>query len=78
MLDARRGSLWLATALGGVEVGIHEGSAAWLDVETRFGVVRNELTASGPPAEPADTVEVHATAAIGDVIVPCARGRSAR
>jgi hypothetical protein len=67
VLDARRGSLWLATALGGVEVGIHEGSAAWLDVETRFGVVRNELTAS-----------VHATTAIGDVIVRRAPGRSAR
>lgn len=78
VLDAGRGSLWLATALGGVEVGIHEGSAAWLDVETRFGVVRNELTASGPPAEPAETVEVHATTAIGDVIVRRARGRSAR
>ncbi|HKE75810.1 MAG TPA: hypothetical protein VKB57_19490 [Acidimicrobiales bacterium] len=78
VLDAGRGSLWLATALGGVEVGIHEGSAAWLDVETRFGVVRNELTASDPPVAPVDTVEVHATTAIGDVVVHRARGRSPR
>ena len=44
-------SLTLETAMGEIEVGIHEGSAAWLDVKTKFGLVRNEMTASGAPAE---------------------------
>ena len=69
VLDAGRGSLTLETALGEIEVGIHEGSAAWLDIKTKFGRVRNEMTASGAPAEGADKVEVHATTAFGDVIV---------
>lgn len=69
VLDANRGALTLETAMGEIEVGIHEGSAAWLDIKTKFGRVRNEMTASGTPAEDADKIEVHATTAFGDVIV---------
>jgi hypothetical protein len=69
VLDANRGSLTLETAIGEIEVGIHEGSAAWLDIKTKFGRVRNEMTASGAPAADADKLEVHATTAFGDVIV---------
>jgi hypothetical protein len=69
VLDANRGALTLETAMGEIEVGIHEGSAAWLDVKTRFGRVRNEMTASGAPAEDADKIEVHASTAFGDIIV---------
>ncbi|NUR10060.1 MAG: DUF4097 family beta strand repeat protein [Nocardioidaceae bacterium] len=69
VLDAGRGSLTLETSVGEIEVGIREGSAAWLDVRTKFGRVRNEMTASGPPADQADKVEVHATTSVGDVIV---------
>jgi DUF4097 and DUF4098 domain-containing protein YvlB len=69
VLDAEQGSLTLETAMGEIEVGIHEGSAAWLDVKTKFGRVRNEMTASGAPTADADKVEVHATTAFGDVIV---------
>lgn len=69
VLDAVRGSLTLETALGEIEVGIHEGSAAWLDISTRFGRVRNEMTESGPPGEHADKLEIHASTTIGDVTV---------
>jgi DUF4097 and DUF4098 domain-containing protein YvlB len=69
VLDAVRGSLTLETAMGEIEVGIRKGSAAWLDVKTKFGKVRNELTASGAPAEQADKVEIHANTAFGDVSV---------
>lgn len=69
VLDAQRGTLTLETATGEIEVGIHEGTAAWLDVKTKFGRVRNDLTASGPPPEDADRVEIHASTAVGDVIV---------
>ena len=69
VLDAGRGALTLETSMGEIEVGIREGSAAWLDVKTKFGRVRNEMTASGAPAEHADKVEIHANTAFGDVIV---------
>jgi hypothetical protein len=69
VLDAVRGSLTLETAIGEIEVGIREGSAAWLDVKTKFGLVRNEMTASDAPGRHADKVEVHANTALGDVTV---------
>jgi DUF4097 and DUF4098 domain-containing protein YvlB len=69
VLDAVRGSLTLETAMGEIEIGVREGSAAWLDVTTKFGKVRNEMTASGAPAEHADKVEIHANTAFGDVTV---------
>jgi DUF4097 and DUF4098 domain-containing protein YvlB len=69
VLDAGRGSLTLETAMGEIEVGIHEGSAAWLDIKTKFGRVRNEMTESGAPTQDADKLEIHATTAFGDVIV---------
>lgn len=69
VLDAVRGSLTLETAMGEIEVGIREGSAAWLDVSTKFGRVRNEMTASGPPPEHVERVEIHANTAFGDVTV---------
>jgi DUF4097 and DUF4098 domain-containing protein YvlB len=69
VLDAERGSLTLETAMGEIEVGVPEGTAAWLDVKTKFGRVRNEMTASGAPPANADKVEVHASTAFGDIIV---------
>jgi hypothetical protein len=69
VLDAERGALTLETAMGEIEVGIRSGSAAWLDVKTKFGRVRNEMTASGAPADGADKVEIHANTSFGDVIV---------
>lgn len=69
ILDATRGSLTLETALGEIEVGVRNGSAAWLDVKTKFGRVRNEMTASAAPTDGADHIEVHANTAFGDIIV---------
>lgn len=69
VLDAVRGSLTLETSMGEIEVGVREGSAAWLDVTTRFGLVRNEMTASDAPAADVARVEIHASTAFGDVIV---------
>ncbi len=69
VLDAVHGSLTLETAMGEIEVGIHAGSAAWLDLKTKFGRVRNEMTASEGPGEGADKVEIHANTAFGDITV---------
>jgi hypothetical protein len=57
------------TGCGTVEVGIPDGVAAWLDLGTRFGTVRNELGAADPPAPGEATVEVRADSGMGDITV---------
>ncbi|MFE6610408.1 DUF4097 domain-containing protein [Amycolatopsis sp. NPDC057786] len=69
VLDAARGTLTLETSLGDVEVGIREGSAAWLDVNTGFGRVINDMTAGTEPGAAADKVEVRAGTSVGDILV---------
>ncbi|QAY69318.1 DUF4097 family beta strand repeat-containing protein [Xylanimonas protaetiae] len=58
----------LHTSYGSVEVGVPEGTAAWLDASTKFGQVRNRLTPSGAP-DGGPTAEIHATTSYGDVVV---------
>ncbi|HET6285455.1 MAG TPA: DUF4097 family beta strand repeat-containing protein [Amycolatopsis sp.] len=69
VLDAARGTLTLGTSMGDIEIGIRAGSAAWLDVNTRFGRVLNDMTSATAPGDGTDKVEVHAGTAVGDIIV---------
>jgi DUF4097 and DUF4098 domain-containing protein YvlB len=64
-----RGSAVLKTGFGEIELGIHAGTAARLDVSTAFGRVHNHLdTADGP--EPSDeTVEIRAHSSYGDIVL---------
>ena len=64
-----RGSVTLETALGDVEVGIAEGTAAWIDAHTGFGQVRNELDTTTRPGESDETVEVRAQTSYGHVTI---------
>jgi DUF4097 and DUF4098 domain-containing protein YvlB len=67
--EVARGAVTLETAAGSVEVGIRSGSAAWLDLNTRFGRVRNELAAAPGPDNTDDAVEVRARTHVGDIII---------
>jgi hypothetical protein len=67
--DVRRGAAVAQSAMGEVEVGIREGVAAWLELDTKFGQVHNDLDASEGPGASEDTVEVHASTSFGDVLV---------
>lgn len=67
--DVVRGSILLETAYGKLEVGIREGTAAWLDVSTKYGSVRNSLRAYDGPRQSGETVEVRAYTAYGDVTI---------
>lgn len=68
--EAVAGSFVLKTGYGDVEVGIADGTAAWLDVHTGFGRVRNTLSEAGPtPATARDKAEVHARTSFGDVSI---------
>lgn len=63
------GALTLTTSYGSIEVGVPHGTAAWLDVGSRHGTIRNELTTADGPAADNATVEIHAGTGYGDVLV---------
>lgn len=67
--DVARGTAVAQSAMGDIEVGIREGVAAWLELDTKFGQVHNDLDASESPGASEDTVEVHASTSFGDVLV---------
>jgi hypothetical protein len=64
-----RGSVVLETHAGDLEVGIREGTAAWLDLSAVAGRVRNDLDEADAPDPAAPTVEVSARTTAGDVTV---------
>jgi len=69
-LDAiERGTIVAETARGTVEVGIRAGVAAWLDLNTAFGTVRNDLDAGSRPEPGEDAVDVRARTAFGDITI---------
>ena len=65
--EAVSGTLHLENGYGKVGVGIAEGTAAWLDVHSKNGVVRNALTAAEGPETAGTVVEVHAHTNWGDI-----------
>ncbi|AVZ77901.1 hypothetical protein SLUN_38355 (plasmid) [Streptomyces lunaelactis] len=67
--EVARGQVSLQTAAGDLEVGIAASTAAWLDVNTRSGMVRNSIGPSEGPATSDETVEVHARTGAGDVVI---------
>ena len=66
-----RGKVSATSKNGSVEVGVREGSAAWLELNTDVGRVYNELASSDAPeaGDPADKVEVRASTKLGDVTI---------
>jgi DUF4097 and DUF4098 domain-containing protein YvlB len=69
--EVARGKVSATSRNGAVEVGIREGSAAWLELNTGLGRVYNELaSADAPePGEPGDRVEVRASTKLGNITV---------
>jgi DUF4097 and DUF4098 domain-containing protein YvlB len=64
-----RGSIVLETRLGDLEVGIREGTPAWLDVRAAAGRVHNALDAAEAPEPSAEAVEVRARTSAGSVVI---------
>jgi len=67
--EAVRDSVVLETHLGDVEVGIRDGTAAWLDVRAAAGKVLNTLESAEAPGSSADTVQVRARTTAGNVVI---------
>jgi DUF4097 and DUF4098 domain-containing protein YvlB len=64
-----RGSVVLGTASGDLEIGIAGGTAAWLEVNTGFGHVRNLLDKATRPEAADETVEVRGRTSYGDITI---------
>ncbi|MGW0932813.1 DUF4097 family beta strand repeat-containing protein [Streptomyces sp. NPDC002644] len=71
--EVARGTVQLETNYGAIEVGVREGTAAWLDVSSTSGQVRNVLTASDAPEQAEDTVRIRARTRYGNIDVRRAR-----
>jgi DUF4097 and DUF4098 domain-containing protein YvlB len=67
--EVERGAAVAESAFGDLEVGIRDGVSAWLDLHTKLGQVRNDLDASDSPGPEEDTVEVHASTSMGDILI---------
>jgi DUF4097 and DUF4098 domain-containing protein YvlB len=67
--EVARGVVLAQTGFGKVEIGILDGVAAWLDLNTRFGNVQNDLDAAERPAPGEDAVEVRARTSFGDITI---------
>ncbi len=63
------GAVVAQTAFGKIDVGIRDGVAAWLDLNTGFGRVRNDLADTERPAAGEETVEVRARTSYGDISI---------
>ncbi|MFD2419437.1 DUF4097 family beta strand repeat-containing protein [Amycolatopsis pigmentata] len=64
-----RGASTLKTAVGEIEIGLRAGTAAELDVSTRFGKVRNQLDVSAGPEPSDETAKVLARTSFGDILI---------
>lgn len=67
--EVARGSVVLGTAAGNLDVGIAEGTAAWIEVNTGFGHVHNQLDNAVRPDEADETVEVRGRTSYGDITI---------
>ncbi|MEU2063644.1 DUF4097 family beta strand repeat-containing protein [Streptomyces sp. NPDC013455] len=65
--EVARGTVQLETHYGAIDIGVRAGTAAWLDVSSESGQVRNALAASGAPEETEDTVKVRARTRFGNI-----------
>lgn len=63
------GAVVLETAGGRLELGIREGTAAWLDVSSQYGTVEVSLDDCAGPGQSDETVEVRAHTAYGDIVI---------
>jgi hypothetical protein len=67
--EVARGVAVAQSAFGEIEIGVRDGVAAWLDLHTRFGEVRNDLDASEGPGASEDNVEVRAMTSCGNIAI---------
>ncbi|ARX87034.1 hypothetical protein SMD44_06515 [Streptomyces alboflavus] len=65
----RGGSLVAETSTGRMDIGIADGVAAWLDLQSRTGNVHSSLPSTATPQQGEETVKVEARAISGDILI---------
>ena len=65
--EVRHGTVSVKTAAGELEVGVAEGTAAYLDLHTSFGKVRNQLDEGAAAGPGEQKVEVRARTSFGNI-----------
>ncbi|MGV9317998.1 DUF4097 family beta strand repeat-containing protein [Streptomyces sp. NPDC003660] len=71
--EVARGEVQLESSIGSIEIGVRGGTAAWLDVSSSHGQVRNALASTGAPEHTEDTVKIHARTNWGNIDILRAR-----
>lgn len=69
------GSVQLDTSFGEIAIGVRPGVAAWLDLSSKEGRVRNELESDGAPTDSANAVAVRARTQFGDIHIQRSKGQ---
>ncbi|HEX6330806.1 MAG TPA: DUF4097 family beta strand repeat-containing protein [Actinomycetota bacterium] len=67
--EVARGSVVAQSAFGAVEVGVRDGIAAWLDLQTKLGAVQSDLDPVERPEAGEDAVEIQAHTSMGDITI---------
>ncbi|WP_188191384.1 DUF4097 family beta strand repeat-containing protein [Nonomuraea sp. SYSU D8015] len=67
--EIARGSVVLTSTTGDLEVGIRQGTAAWLDVSTANGSLVNSLAPHDGPEAFDESVEIRARSHDGDIVI---------
>ena len=67
------GSVQVESGFGQVTIGVQPGVAAWLDLSSKSGHVRNELAGDSAPATAEQTVSVRARTQFGNINIERAR-----
>ena len=75
--QVERGAVVAQSAFGSVEVGVRDRVPAWLDLDTKFGTVQNDLDAADRPQPSEDAVEVHAQTSMGNITIHRSMGAGA-
>jgi hypothetical protein len=71
--EVSSGSIQVESGFGQVTIGVRPGVPAWLDLSSKDGRVRNQLTADHAPDASEQTVAVRARTQFGDINVQRAR-----
>jgi hypothetical protein len=69
LAEVAGGQVVAESAFGGLEIGVTEGVAAWLDLRTKFGQVLNDLDEADRPEPGEQAVEIRARTSMGDIAI---------
>lgn len=67
--EAVGGPVQARTGYGQIDVGVPDGTAAWLELHTGYGQLHNRLDRGGPPQPGEASVEIRARSGYGDITV---------